>query len=124
MSGTVKRVLVIDSNASDYQMAQGILGYAGYTLSSCADLTGIAQAITVYAPDVILIDMAFPSRSFFSLMREIKTLTASLNIPVIAVHKERSDANKQIALTLGASDFIGKPYIFNELLESVQRAVK
>ena len=65
----MKQILVIDPSINDFQTANSILGYAGYKLTHCTDPMAINDLIATQTPDVILIEMIIPNKSFFSLMR-------------------------------------------------------
>ncbi len=119
----MNNILVIDYSAKDFQHAQSILAYAGYKLTHCQDILQVNQLTVSSQPDVILIDMVYPNKSFFAIMLELKSSTITGRIPVIAVGAEDSAANRQIAETLGAYTFISKPYAFANLLSAVQKSI-
>jgi DNA-binding response OmpR family regulator len=118
----MKNVLVIDPSTSDFQSANGILGYAGYKLKHCLQLADIGAVVALQVPDLILVEMAIPNTSFFATMRELKNATLIAAVPVIAVSASASD--KSVANTLGAREHVAKPYVFGELLGAVQNATK
>lgn len=116
----MKQILVIDPSINDFQTANSILGYAGYKLSHCADPLAINDVIAAQTPDVILIEMITPNKSFFAIMRELKN-SSFASIPVVAVCS-MADSNRSVASTLGACDFVVKPYVFADLLAAIQKA--
>ncbi len=120
----MRNILVIDASLSDFQLAQSILGYAGYKLRHCQELSQLSRMISEELPDIIVLEMFLPNKSFFAMMLELKSSSLIGGVPVVAVSAQASAANRGTAITLGAIDFIGKPYNFAELLASIQKIAK
>ena len=64
-------------------------------------------------PDLILLDILLPGMNGFEVLRKLKASTKMRNIPVIVLTNlgsEETDKDKQLALSLGAVDYLIKSY--------------
>jgi len=77
-------------------------------VSKCAQ-QGLAKALTVL-PDLILLDVLMPDESGFELIVKFKAHPELKHIPVIFITGLQSTENEEKGLTLGACDYIQKPF--------------
>jgi serine phosphatase RsbU (regulator of sigma subunit) len=117
---TKKKICVIDDEAPIRMVLAKALGeeyhVEGFESAEDALLYGIRQF------DLVLSDVRLPGKSGLELIGEIKEFDDSL--PVILM-TGMSDFNTAVsAIREGASDFIVKPFIIEQLLVSVHRAME
>lgn len=74
---------------------------SAYTLAEARELTEREQ------PDMILLDINFPDGSGFDLLREIRRKS---NVPVLVITANDMELDEVKGLTLGADDYITKPF--------------
>ena len=73
-------------------------------------------------PGLILLDMRLPGMDGFAVLQALKKEEATSDIPVIAMTGSpelRTNARARV-LTLGAADFISKPFDISMLVEEVK----
>lgn len=63
------------------------------------------------APDLILLDISMPDMDGFELLEKMRKLEALSDTPVIFVTGEKDVFSEEKGLTLGAVDYIKKPYV-------------
>jgi serine phosphatase RsbU (regulator of sigma subunit) len=115
-----KRICVIDDESSIRVVLSRVLGeeYDVEGFESAED----ALLADIISFDLILADVRLPGISGLDLIKELKTKDDSL--PVILM-TGMSDFNTAVsAIREGASDFIVKPFIIEQLLVSVHRAIE
>src|SRR5579864_921261 len=64
-------------------------------------------------PDLILLDILLPGMNGFEILRRLKSQAKTRDIPVIVLTNlgsEQTDKDKQLALSLGAVDYLVKSY--------------
>lgn len=72
-----------------------------------------AQAITTakrYTPDVILLDIVMPDMDGYEILTVLKDTEETREIPVIFISGLRSTEDEEKGLSLGAADYISKPF--------------
>lgn len=68
-------------------------------------------------PDIVLLDLGLPDRDGVALLRELRTFS---DIPVLIVSARDQEKEKILALDLGASDYITKPFHMGELMARIR----
>jgi len=102
-------IVMVDDNVTTLNIARNILreNYDTYALPSGTVLFNLLEKIT---PDLILLDIEMPGISGFEAIRKLKADKRLSEIPVIFV-TSRYDENSELeGLSLGAIDYITKPF--------------
>lgn len=110
-----KTILIIEDDTEINHMLQILLGQQGYSTVSAFSGT---EGILVHGGkiDLILLDLMLPGRSGEDIIKELKQ---KHNVPVIVISAVH-DVNKKVDLfTLGADDYVTKPFHNEELLARV-----
>jgi CheY-like chemotaxis protein len=118
----MSRVLVVDDEPDIRLTLRLILERAGHTVTEAADGTQALQLVCEM-PDVVLLDIRLPDIDGIEVLRLLKSDPAVASIPVVCVSAHSSGETKQKALELGAVAYVNKPFDFDELRETVMRAV-
>ncbi|MGD2088867.1 MAG: response regulator transcription factor [Candidatus Aminicenantes bacterium] len=72
--------------------------------------------------DVVLMDLSMPGRSWLDVIKEIKDLRANLPVLIVSMHKEEEYIVR--ALKSGASGYLTKDSLSDELLTAVKKVVR
>jgi two-component system, chemotaxis family, sensor histidine kinase and response regulator PixL len=114
-----KRVLVIDDSVTVRQTLSLTLKKAGYQVLQAQDgLDAIAQLQQHSNIHLITCDLEMPRLNGFEfLMRYKKEFSAA--VPVTMLTSRSSEKHRQLALQLGASAYLTKPYTEHELLSTL-----
>ena len=79
------------------------------------------NAIQMYSPDVILLDILLPKTSGAEILESIRSDPLMHDVPVIIISSRSSAKEKAFYLSQGADDFINKPILKEELITSIER---
>ncbi len=115
-----KRILVIEDNPEVRENLVEILELSNYEVDSAADgREGVEKALT-NPPDLILCDVMMPNLDGFGVLHILSKKPQTADIPFIflTAKTERSDIRK--GMTLGADDYITKPFDDVELLNAIE----
>lgn len=84
--------------------------------TQCVD-TGEAllAAVATTVPDLIVLDAMMPIMDGFEALRRLRAAPASAGIPVIMLTARRGEQDVVNALSLGANDYLAKPFMPEEL---------
>jgi len=102
-------ILVVDDNAMNIMALTKILGadYMMYVAKNGQDAIDTAKK---HSPDLILLDVVMPGIDGFEVITILKREPETRDIPVIFITGLSSNSNEEKGLTLGASDYINKPF--------------
>ena len=109
MSEAKKTVLIIDDARFNVLVLEQILSpeYAVYTQNGGPE--GIKAAKEIL-PDIILLDIVMPEMDGFEVISALKNSDITKGIPIIFITGLNDDIAEEKGLTLGAVDYITKPF--------------
>ncbi|MGB4548008.1 MAG: SpoIIE family protein phosphatase [Syntrophales bacterium] len=120
-SGEKPAVLVIDDNPANIRLLEVILETEGYAPLSALNGRQGREMAKRRRPAVILLDVMMPGESGFDACHLLKSDPVTADIPVIFVTAVDDVGSKIKGLTLGAVDYITKPFDRREVVARVQR---
>ena len=103
------KIMLVDDNITNLTIGRNILlnEYNVFTIQSGKKLFQMVEKVF---PDLILLDIEMPEMSGYEVIRKLKADTKTRTIPVIFL-TARSDSSSEVeGLTLGAVDYISKPF--------------
>jgi CheY-like chemotaxis protein len=119
----MNKILIVD-DSSDIRLLLGrTLKAAGYTVSEATDGDEVMAAALSYEPDMILLDVAMARIDGFKALAILKKDPRTKEIPVIMVTAKGPPNDLETARTLGAFDYIDKPWAHGEVELRVQWAI-
>ena len=103
------RILLIDDSKTARTIQRAVLGQLGYTdIEEACDGQDAIARLTVYKPDLILVDWSMPVMDGLEFVREFRATNQST--PVIMVTNE-TEKNKVIqAIQAGVNTYLVKPF--------------
>lgn len=105
-----RRVLVVDDNEQNRTLLKFVLKGIGMSVIEAHDGKEAIDLACTEHPDIILMDLSMPVLDGFEATRQLKTMTVTQDIPIIAVSAFCSDPIKhEKALMAGCIACIDKP---------------
>ena len=114
------RILSIDDDLEILGAIRRILALEGYevvTASSAAEGVRLAQEVR---PDLVLCDIMMPDHSGRWVIEQLRQTPETAETPVILLTGETSPADVRKGMTVGADDYLCKPVVVSDLLNSIQ----
>lgn len=121
VSGT--RILLVEDDQEQRRIAAAGLRAAGYRVVTAESVAEAVEVARTEHPDLILVDDDLPTLDGMAVCRQIKLTSALAAIPVILCTARSGMIDRMADLTLGASDYLTKPYAPNDLLMRIKRLV-
>ena len=122
---TGKKILLVEDNELNQEIATEILQRAGFVVDIAED--GIVAVDKMAAADsdcydLILMDIQMPKMNGFIATREIRTLSDNkkANIPIIAMTANAFEEDKKRAFECGMNGFIAKPINIKTLMSTLR----
>lgn len=103
------RILVVDDTEENLDILLATLG-AEYEVSVAMDGKTALQCADDVMPDLILLDIMMPEMDGYDVCRALKANRATQDIPVIFLTALSAEAAEEVGLSLGAIDYITKPF--------------
>jgi putative two-component system response regulator len=105
------RVLIVDDEQANVRILTRTLQHAGYQhIFSTSDPR---EARTLYIrqrPDLILLDLHMPHLDGFEVMEQLSQIAEATYLPILVLTGDLDPDTKQRALSMGAKDFVHKPF--------------
>ncbi|MCL2818997.1 MAG: response regulator, partial [Actinomycetia bacterium] len=107
------RILIIEDDFTIRQSIEYALRRTGYEVKSLNTGTGAPQIIGEFAPDLIVLDLMLPGMSGFEIAEAVRAKDTETAIIMVSALDENED--KLAGFSLGADDYVSKPFSMEEL---------
>ena len=118
-----KKILIIDDEPDIIKVVKFRLIKTGYELMTAADGREGLELARVLKPDLVLLDYRMPFLNGDEVCKEIKKDESTKHIPVILMTASTQDTLKENIQTMGADDYILKPFEPEELIKKIKRLI-
>jgi signal transduction histidine kinase len=112
-------ILVVDDTLTNLEIISDALISAGFEVATAMNGTKAFQQIQTRLPDLILLDVMMPVMDGFETCKQLKNHPETKDIPVIFMTAVSDMDSKVEALSLGAVDYITKPFHKAEVLARI-----
>lgn len=113
-----KRILLVED---EVQLAKGLrlnFELEGYSVDWAATGAEARLALGAARPDLVVLDVMLPDLSGFQLLEEVKQ--RDVRLPVLMLTACAGDEDRILGLSLGADDYLTKPFNLEELILRVR----
>ncbi|OWK25300.1 regulatory protein VirG [Rhizobium yanglingense] len=118
----MKHVLIIDDDAAMRHLIVEYLTIHALKVTAVADSRQFNRVLSCEVVDVVVIDLNLGREDGLEIVRKLSTKS---DVPIIIISGDRlEEADKVIALELGATDFIAKPFGTREFLARIRVALR
>ena len=118
---TAKRVLVIDDDVKTVELVKLYLNRDGYRVLTAYDGVEALRQAREGHPDLIVLDIMLPGIDGLEVCR---TLRNESEVPIIMLTAKTTDQDKLTGLSLGADDYMTKPFSPRELAARVRAVLR
>ncbi len=111
-----KKVLVVDDEKDIVEMIAFNLQRNGYDVLTAHNGNDALDLAERQAPDLILLDLMMPGLDGTEVTRRLKADPAMAKIPLVMLTAKSEETDVVVGLTLGADDYVTKPFSMKILL--------
>lgn len=115
------KILLIEDDADIQEMLSDYLSGEGYEITSYVDGTSILEDTNFNDYILALIDLMLPKGNGFDVIKKIREIST---IPIIIITAKNSDSDKARGLSLGADDYVTKPFSIVELSARIKANIR
>jgi DNA-binding response OmpR family regulator len=116
-----QRILIVEDDAGLARVLRDNLMFEGFEVRGVADGNLAIDAAHAFAPDLVILDVMLPGTSGLELCRLWRR---GPRIPIILLTARASRKDKVDGLTLGADDYVTKPFDLEELIARVHAVLR
>jgi two-component system OmpR family response regulator len=116
------RVLVVDDELNIAELVGTALSYEGFEVKLAHDGAGAIAAVQDFAPDLVVLDVMLPDLDGFEVQKRLRA--GGDRVPVLFLTARDSVDDRVRGLTLGADDYLTKPFSLQELVARVHAVLR
>jgi two-component system phosphate regulon response regulator PhoB len=113
---TGERVLVVDDEADIVALVAYHLAKAGYRVSTANSGTDALDAARRERPALVVLDLMLPGLSGYEVLEQLRAGEATHDVAVLMLTARREEQDRIRGLSLGADDYLTKPFSPQELV--------
>jgi DNA-binding response OmpR family regulator len=116
------KFLVVDDEPDVVDQVKELFEIRNYTVITATSGTKALELIKKENPNIIILDIRMPDISGMDVLKEVRK--SYPKIRVIMLTGVEDDVTKNMALGLGASGYLTKPYSYSELLDMSRKLIQ
>lgn len=114
-------ILIADSDTMVRRFVGALLTQNGYVVHEAGDGESALRAAASLRPRLVLLDVVLPGKDGFEVINVMKTDPATRGLPVMVLSVRDREEDVVKALSLGAEDYMIKPFSTRELLARIRK---
>ena len=115
------KILVIDDDRKTVELVKLYLENEGFYVFSAYDGVTAVQVARKHVPDLVVLDLMIPKMDGIEVCRSLR---AESNVPIIMLTARTTEEDKLLGLSIGADDYIIKPFSPREVLARVKAVLR
>jgi two-component system phosphate regulon response regulator PhoB len=123
-AGNIKRVLIVDREIAAAEALRKTLSEGGFSVSAVADSFAVLAAVRDHPPDLVLIDWDMPGIASLDLFQALRRARSGRSVRFIILSALASEQEVIRGLSLGADDYIAKPFSLREVLARARAVLR
>lgn len=116
-----KRILLVDDEPDLRRMVRRYLEAEGFEVAEASDGEAALARLSQSSADLVVLDVSMPGMDGFEVLR---TIRATSHIPVIMLTARAEEIDRVVGLTVGADDYVTKPFSPRELVARVRAVLR
>lgn len=117
-----ERILVVEDDASIRSGLRLTLEMEGFEVEEAGDGTAALERLKGFRADVVLLDLMLPGLSGFDVCREVRARIPEAFVLMLTARGD--EASKVAGLTIGADDYVTKPFGVAELVARIRTLLR
>jgi len=116
------RILVVDDQDSITDLISTALRYEGFRVESAATGRAAVAAVANFRPHMAILDVMLPDFDGFEVHRRLTI--DGMDVPTLFLTARDATEDKVRGLTMGADDYVTKPFSLEELIARVRAVLR
>ncbi len=116
-----EKILIIDDEPGILKLVESYLRPEGFDILTASDGVQGLQAARTFKPDLIVLDIMLPGIDGLELLSQLRRES---NVYVILLTAKTEETDKIVGLSVGADDYLTKPFSPRELVARIKAALR
>lgn len=116
-------VLIVDDESAIVTSLEFLMGNAGFETAVARDGEQALAKVAETVPDLVILDVMMPKLNGFEVCQRIRANPAWKSVRIILLTAMGRDADRKRGLSLGADDYLTKPFSTRDLLKRAQEII-
>ncbi len=117
-------IFCVEDDSSIRDLMLYALSTAGFEAKGFADSVEFWSAIKEEMPKLIMLDIMLPGEDGISILKKLRSQTATADVPVILATAKGTEYDKVIGLDIGADDYLTKPFGMMEMISRIKAVLR
>ena len=117
-------IFCVEDDAAIRDLMLYTLASAGFEAEGFSESTALWAALAEKTPELIMLDLMLPGEDGISILKKIRSQTATADIPIILATARGTEYDKVFGLDLGADDYLAKPFGMMEMISRVKAVLR
>jgi len=117
----MSKILIIDDEPSIVHLVSAYLKPEGYEVYTASDGNSGLKAARTYKPDLIVLDLMLPGMDGIEILTRLRRES---DVYVILLTARTEETDKIVGLSVGADDYVTKPFSPRELVARIKAALR
>ena len=105
-----KKILVVDDEPNVVRTLTFVLKKEGYDVSSAENGEEAIARVKESKPNLMFLDVMMPKKNGYEVCKELKSDSGLSDIHIVMLSAKGQEADRDKALSLGANEFMSKPF--------------
>jgi len=105
-----KKILVVDDEPNVIRTLTFVLKKEGYDVSSAVNGEEAIARVHESKPNLMFLDVMMPKKNGYQVCQELKSDPSLSDIHIVMLSAKGQESDKEMALSLGADEFMTKPF--------------
>lgn len=120
-----RRIFLVEDDPDIASLVRSRLERSGeFAVKAFAKGAEFLQACEAEIPDLVILDLALPDTDGLTLCRELRSWETTRTVPILMLTARAGEADRVTGLSLGADDYLVKPFSLAELEARVKALLR
>lgn len=117
-------IYCVEDDSSIRDLMIYTLNSAGFEAEGFDCGNSLFDALQTEKPQLIMLDIMLPDQDGITILKKLRTMPATKDIPVIMATAKGTEYDKVIGLDLGADDYLAKPFGMMEMIARIKAVLR
>lgn len=116
-------IVVADDDLDLCELLEMKLRQSNYDVYTAMDGVQALEVVRRVRPNLVILDIMMPLMTGMEVLRQLKSESATADIPIILMTAKRQESDVNSGFALGVVDYIVKPFNLKDLVLQVQSVI-